>query len=143
MRHKGEKMEELIERKREEIDVNMMSPLIWAYIGDCVYELYVRQELINKTNLKPHKLHIEAIKYVKASKQAEILQKIFDKLTDEEKDIVRRGRNTENHHLPKNASVQEYMYSTAFEALIGYLYLTKKDKRLKEILSYIEIKPLD
>ena len=139
MRHKGEKMEELIERKREEIDVNMMSPLIWAYIGDCVYELYVRQELINKTNLKPHKLHIEAIKYVKASKQAEILQKIFDKLTDEEKDIVRRGRNTENHHLPKNASVQEYMYSTAFEALIGYLYLTKKDKRLKEILSYIEI----
>ena len=143
MRHKGEKMEELIERKREEIDVNMMSPLIWAYIGDCVYELYVRQELINKTNLKPHKLHIEAIKYVKASKQAEILQKIFDKLTDEEKDIVRRGRNTENHHLPKNASVQEYMYSTAFEALIGYLYLTKKDERLKEILSYIEIKPLD
>ena len=143
MRHKGEKMEELIERKREEIDVNMMSPLIWAYIGDCVYELYVRQELINKTNLKPHKLHIEAIKYVKASKQAEILQKIFDKLTDEEKDIVRRGRNTENHHLPKNASVQEYMYSTAFEALIGYLYLTKQDKRLKEILSYIEIKPLD
>ncbi len=143
MRHKGEKMEELIERKREEIDVNMMSPLTWAYIGDCVYELYVRQELINKTNLKPHRLHIEAIRYVKASKQAEILQKISDRLTEEEKDIVRRGRNAENHHLPKNASVQDYMYSTAFEALIGYLYLTKKDERLKEILSYIEIKPLD
>ena len=143
MRHKGEEMEELIERKREEIDVNMMSPLTWAYIGDCVYELYVRQELINKTNLKPHRLHIEAIRYVKASKQAEILQKISEKLTDEEKDIVRRGRNAENHHLPKNASVQDYMYSTAFEALIGYLYLTKKDERLKEILSYIEIKPLD
>lgn len=143
MRHKGEKMEELIERKREEIDVNMVSPLTWAYIGDCVYELYVRQELINKTNLKPHRLHIEAIRYVKASKQAEILQKISDRLTEEEKDIVRRGRNAENHHLPKNASVQDYMYSTAFEALIGYLYLTKKDERLKEILSYIEIKPLD
>ena len=142
MRHKGEKMEELIERKREEIDVNMMSPLTWAYIGDCVYELYVRQELINKTNLKPHRLHIEAIRYVKASKQAEILQKISDRLTEEEKDIVRRGRNAENHHLPKNASVQDYMYSTAFEALIGYLYLTKKDERLKEILSYIKIKPL-
>ena len=143
MRHKGEEMEELIERKREEIDVNMMSPLTWAYIGDCVYELYVRQELINKTNLKPRRLHIEAIRYVKASKQAEILQKISDRLTEEEKDIVRRGRNAENHHLPKNASVQDYMYSTAFEALIGYLYLTKKDERLKEILSYIEIKPLD
>ena len=122
----------------EEIEVNNMSPLTWAYIGDCVYELYVRQELINKTNLKPHRLHIEAIRYVKASKQAEILQKISDRLTEEEKDIVRRGRNAENHHLPKNASVQDYMYSTAFEALIGYLYLTKKDERLKEIFDKIE-----
>ena len=136
-------MEELIERRRDKKDVNMMSPLTWAYIGDCVYELYVRQELINKTNLKPHKLHIDAIKYVKASKQAEILQEIMPKLTEEEQDVVRRGRNAENHHLPKNASVQDYMYSTAFEALIGYLYLTKKDERLKEILSLIEVKPLD
>ena len=138
-----EKLENLIERKREIKDVKMMSPLTWAYIGDCVYELYVRNELINKTNLKPHKLHIEAIRYVKAKKQAEILEKIIDKLTEEEKDIVRRGRNTENHHLPKNASVKEYMYSTAFEALIGYLYLTKQDSRLKEILNLIEIKLLD
>ena len=117
----------------------MLSPLTWAYIGDCVYELYVRQELVNKTNLKPHNLHMEAIKYVKASKQAEILNKIMDVLTDKEKDIVRRGRNAENHHLPKNASVQDYMYSTAFEALIGYLYLTKQDERLKEIFSIINV----
>ena len=136
-------MEELIERKKDIKDVKMMSPLTWAYIGDCVYELYVRQELINKTNLKPHKLHIEAINYVKASKQAEILKEIMDKLTEEEKDIVRRGRNSENHHLPKNASVEDYMYSTAFEALIGYLYLSRQDERLKEILGLIEIKPLD
>ncbi len=136
-------MEELIERKKDEKDVNMMSPLTWAYIGDCVFELYVRQELINKTSLKPHKLHIDAIKYVKANKQAKILQEIMPKLTEEEQDIVRRGRNSENHHLPKNASVQDYMYSTAFEALIGYLYLTKKDERLKEILNLIEVKPLD
>ena len=127
-------MKELIERNKKEEEINMLSPLTWAYIGDCVYELYVRQELVNKTNLKPHNLHMEAIKYVKASKQAEILNKIMDVLTDKEKDIVRRGRNAENHHLPKNASVQDYMYSTAFEALIGYLYLTKQDERLKEIL---------
>ena len=132
-------MEELIERKKEKEEVNMMSPLTWAYIGDCVYELYVRQELVDKTNLKPHNLHIEAIKYVKASKQAEILNTIMDKLTEEEKEIVRRGRNAHNHHLPKNASVEEYMYSTAFEALIGYLYLTKQDKRLKEIFSIIDV----
>ena len=136
-------MEELIERRRNEKDVKMMSPLTWAYIGDCVYELYVREELINKTNLKPHKLHIEAIKYVKAKKQSEILKEILPNLTEEEQDIVRRGRNAENHHLPKNASVQEYMYATAFEALIGYLYLNKKDERLKEILGLIEVKPLD
>ena len=136
-------MEELIERRKDEQEVKMMSPLTWAYIVDCVYELYIRQELINKTNLKPHKLHIEAINYVKAKKQAEILQEILPKLTEEEQDIVRRGRNTENHHLPKNASIKDYMYSTAFEALIGYLYLTKKDERLKEILQSIEVKALD
>lgn len=127
-------MEEFINIEREEVDINLMSPLTWAYVGDCVYELYIRTKLINETNLKPHKLHIEAIKHVKAKSQAELLQKIYDKLTDEEKDIVRRGRNAENHHLPKNSNVQEYMYSTAFEALIGYLYLTKQNKRIKEIL---------
>ena len=63
------------------------------------------------------------------------LNKIQDKLNDEEKDIVRRGRNAENHHVPKNSTVEEYSYSTAFEALIGYLYLTKQDERLKEILN--------
>ncbi len=125
---------EIIERKKDELQVKMLSPLIWAYIGDSVFELYVRTELINKTKLKPHKLHIEAIKYVKASAQANILKKIKDKLTKEEIEIVRRGRNTQNHHLAKNATVQEYMYSTAFEGLIGYLYLTKQDERLKEIL---------
>ena len=79
-------------------------------------------------------LHIEAIKYVKADAQVKTLNKIYESLTEEEKDIVRRGRNAENHHLPKNSTVEEYSYSTAFEALIGYLYLTKQDERLKEIL---------
>ncbi len=127
-------MEELIELNRPEEEINMLSPLTWAYIGDCVYELYIRTNLVNTTNSKPHKLHIETIKYVKAKSQAELLAKIQDKLTEEEKDIVRRGRNAENHHLPKNSNVQEYMHATAFEALIGYLYLTKKFGRIKEIL---------
>ncbi len=128
-------MIEFVELEKDEKDVNLMSPLTWAYVGDCVYELYIRTMLINKTNLKPHKLHIETIKYVRAQSQAKFLKKIYEDLTGEEKDIVRRGRNAENHHLPKNANVEEYMYSTAFEALIGYLYLTKKDERLKEILN--------
>ena len=127
-------MEEWIHLDRPEEEINLLSPLTWAYVGDCVYELYIRTNLVNKTNLKPHKLHIETIKHVKAKSQAKLLEKIYDKLTEEEKDIVRRGRNAESHHLPKNANVQEYKYATAFEGLIGYLYLTKQFKRLKEIL---------
>ena len=125
---------ELIERKKERSEIDEMSPLVWAYIGDCVYELFIRMHLINTTRLKPHKLHIESIQYVKAKAQAEILEKVMDHLTEQEIEIVKRGRNAENHHLPKNATVQDYMYSTAFEALIGYLYLTKQDERLNEIL---------
>ena len=127
-------MEEWIHLDRPKEEINLLSPLTWAYVGDCVYELYIRTNLINKTNLKPHKLHIETIKYVKAKSQARLLEEIHDKLTEEEKNIVRRGRNAESHHLPKNANVQEYKYATAFESLIGYLYLTKQFKRLKEIL---------
>ena len=127
-------MEEFINIEKDITDIRLMNPLTWAYIGDNVYELFIRTYLINTTNLKPHKLHIEAIKYVKASAQANILKNIYEDLTEEEKEIVRRGRNTENHHVPKNSNVQEYMYATAFEALIGYLYLTKQNKRLKEIL---------
>lgn len=130
-------MIELINREKDVAEVNTMSPLIWAYIGDGVYELFIRTHLINTTKLKPHMLHIESIKYVKADAQVKMLNKIQEKLTDEEKDIVRRGRNADNHHVPKNATVEEYSYSTAFEALIGYLYLTKQDERLKEILEMI------
>ena len=117
------------------IDMNSMNSLVLAYLGDSVYELYVRTKLVDETKLKPHALHIEAIKHVKAQAQAETLKKIFDELTEKEQDVVRRGRNAENHHLPKNANVQDYMYATAFEALLGYLYLTKQDTRLKEILA--------
>ena len=130
-------MEEFLKIDRPKEEVELMSPLTWAYIGDAVYELYIRNKLINETNLKPHKLHIEAIRYVKAKSQAEKLSEIYESLTDEEKDIVRRGRNTQNHHLPKNSNVQEYMYATAFEALIGYLYLTKQNARLRELFANI------
>ena len=126
---------EIIERKRDLQDVKMLSPLVWAYIGDSVYEIFIRNHLINKSNAKPHSLHIETVKYVKAKAQVKTLEKIKSNLTEEEKDIVRRGRNVQNHHVPKNVDVGEYAYATAFEALIGYLYLTKQDERLKEILS--------
>ena len=125
---------ELINRERNEEDVNLLSPLTWAYIGDSIYELYIRTNLVNKTKVKPHLLHIKTIEYVKAKAQADKLKEITEMLTEEEKEIVRRTRNTQNHHLPKNSSLAEYQKATAFEALIGYLYLTKDFKRLKEIL---------
>lgn len=130
-------MESFIELVKDEQEVNLMPPLVWAYVGDCVYELYVRTKLVNETKLKPHSLHIKSIKYVKAKAQAEILKDIHENLTEKEQEIVRRGRNAQNHHLPKNANVQDYMYATAFEALVGYLYLTKQHNRLKEIFDNI------
>ena len=130
-------MEELIDRKKDIDEVKLMPPLVWAYVGDSVYELFIRTQLVNNSKMNPHKLHVEAIKYVKAQAQAEILENLQEFLTDEEKDIVRRGRNAQNHHLPKNANVADYSLATAFEALIGYLYLSKQDERLKEILNKI------
>ncbi|MCI9039127.1 MAG: Mini-ribonuclease 3, partial [Clostridia bacterium] len=74
---------ELIERTRSIEEVRQMSPLTWAYVGDSVYEQYIRTYLINTTRLKPHELHIKAIKYVKAKAQADILQKLEEILTEE------------------------------------------------------------
>lgn len=133
-------IEEFIPIKKDESEINQMSPLVWAYVGDCVYELYIRTYLVDNTSLKPHKLHIESIKYVKAGSQAKFLEEFFENLTEDEKSIVRRGRNANNHHLPKNSNVQEYMYSTAFEGLIGYLYLCKKYDRVKEIIEKFVLK---
>ena len=124
---------------KNEKEVNLMNPLTWAYIGDSVYELYIRKHLVETTNSKPNKLHKEAIKFVRAKAQAEILNNINDSLTEKEQEIVRRTRNTENHHLPKNAELKDYMYATAFEGLIGYLYLSKQNERLEEILKQCTI----
>ena len=130
-------MKDIIPRNKELDEVKLMPPLVWAYIGDCVYELYIRMHLVNNTRLHPHELHVKTTEYVKAKAQAEILKEILDILTDEEKDIIRRARNAENHHLPKNASIEDYKYATSFEALIGYLYLSKQDERLNQILELV------
>ena len=81
-------IEEFIPINKESQDINQMSPLVWAYVGDCVYELYIRTYLVDNTSLKPHKLHIESIKYVKAGAQAKFLENFYEDLTDEEKDII-------------------------------------------------------
>lgn len=113
-----------------------LSPLVLAFIGDSVYDLYIKTRIVIKGNRPVYFLHRECVKYVKAEPQANILKKIYNKLTEEEKDIVRRGRNAKSATIPKNADVQDYRLATAFEALLGYLYLTKNIKRLNEILEF-------
>ncbi len=123
-------MLELIQETEKK--VNELSPLTWAYIGDAVYELYIREKLVENAKSKPHKLHLESIKYVKAAAQAEALSKIEESLTEEEKEIVRRTRNTKNHHLPRNSNVNEYMYATAFEGLIRISLSNQKTRKAKQ-----------
>lgn len=117
-----------------ESDIKQMSPLVLAYMGDAVYEKYIREYVIRQGLCNNGLLHKKTIKYVSAKGQAEILEKIEKKLTEEELDVVRRGRNSNPHSTAKNADVIVYKYATGFEALIGYLYLTSQEKRLKEIL---------
>ena len=116
-------------------DVMQMSPLVWAYMGDAVYEKFIREYVIRQGLCKNGLLHKKSIKFVSANGQVKILKRIEEKLTEEEQDIVRRGRNSNPHSHAKNADIVDYKYATGFEALIGYLYLTEQQERLDEILN--------
>ena len=115
-------------------DVLQMSPLVWAYMGDAVYEKYIREYVIKQGLCKNGLLHKKSIKYVSAKNQAEILKGLEAELTEDELDIVRRGRNSNPHSHAKNADIIDYKYATGFEALIGHLYLIEENERLNEIL---------
>lgn len=113
-----------------------MSPLVLAYLGDTVYESYIREYLITKNiNKKVNDLHKSAIKYVKAKAQATIIHNIEQELTEEELRIYKRGRNQKSHTSAKNADIIDYKCATGFEALIGYLYLSKQTERLDYIIN--------
>jgi Uncharacterized protein conserved in bacteria len=117
-------------------DAGSLNALVLAYIGDAVFEVYVRTRMIAaEPNKSVHKLHMMSTEYVKAHAQSDTAHRISGMLTDEELSIVRRGRNSKSGYVPKNADVVEYRMATGFEALMGYLYLTGKTKRLIEILN--------
>jgi ribonuclease III family protein len=124
----------LDEIKIDKKDVHLMSPLVLAYVGDAVYEVFIRTLIVSQGNAPVHKLHVRSIKYVKAKAQSDIVHRIMDLLTPEEHDIVRRGRNAKSGTVPKNADITEYKYATGFESLIGYLYLKGELSRLQQIL---------
>lgn len=117
-----------------EQDIKSYSPLVLAYIGDCVYELVVRTVLIEKKGGTVQKLHKQATWYVKASTQSTIIDKLLPILSEEENDIYRRGKNAKSHTSPKNADIGDYHKATGFEALIGFLYMKKDFERILELL---------
>lgn len=117
-------------------DILMLSPLQLAYLGDAVYELLVRTYLLDR-GLRVNELHKEATKYVKAKSQAEIIHRVFDKLSQDEQACVKKGRNAKTHTSPKNADIVDYKYATGLECLFGYLYLNGKDDRMEEIFQEI------
>ena len=112
------------------------SALTLAYVGDCVYELYVRSYLIKDGNRNVNELHKTATRYVCCRAQSNFYHRIEDKLTDEEAAVFRRGRNTKSH-VPKNADMSDYRNATGVEALIGHLYLSGNQERIAELLQYI------
>ena len=116
-----------------EIDPRQISPLSLAYIGDAVYELYIRSYIMKDCNMPVSKLHKAATRFVSATSQATIVKKISQNFTDEEMSVYKRGRNT-NSHPPKNADMVDYKSATGIEALIGYLYITEQSDRILEIM---------
>lgn len=111
----------------------LINPVVLAYMGDAVFELLVRQYLISLPNNKSHHLHKEATKLVSAKAQKELLERWTPYLTEEEADIMRRGRNTKSGAPPKNADPADYRMATALECLVGYLYFEGRLDRLGEL----------
>lgn len=114
---------------------------ILALLGDAVFSLYVREELLKQGINNPNTLQKKSIDYVSAKSQAKILEELINNniLTKEELDIVKRGRNNKKENHPKNTDIITYKLSTGFEALLGDLYINNKE-RLNEILQNIEVK---
>ena len=121
------------------MNVDEINVITLAYLGDAVYELYVRNYLISEGIAKVEDLQKEAVKYVSAKGQSRILNYLIDNefLSLEEIDIVKRGRNYKRESHPKNTDIITYKMSTGFECLIGYLYFSKNNKRIDDIMNYI------
>ena len=122
-----------VEQQLMENDLQSYSPTVLAYIGDAVFELLVRTRLAKNRHQRINTLHNMTVSYVNAENQARIVRDIYGYLTEEEKDLIRRGRNTKGAG-PKNADPGAYRLSTGFEALLGYLYLKGDEERLYELV---------
>ena len=120
----------MAETKLTSEEINQISAQNLAYLGDCVYELYVREHLVRKNSSRAS---VESLKYVTAHIQSGVVEKILPLLTEEEEDAYRRGRTLGHSSTPKSSTVGEYRRATGLEALFGWLYLSGKHDRLREL----------
>lgn len=116
-------------------DWKLYSPLTLAYLGDAVYEMVIRTICVKRTNMQTQKLHRKVTGYVSAKAQAKMVDALLGELTEEEESIYRRGRNSKPYTKAKNASMEEYLKATGFEALVGYLYLQKEYERMNALIA--------
>ena len=127
---------ELISLKDPNLDPNTIKPLALAYLGDTIFDVYVRSLLVASGQQDAHKLHEKATKLVNAASQARLMRMLLDKLTEEEMTVYKHGRNQHPYSLPKNQSPVDYKTATGLEALLGYLYLNNREDRVIELLNY-------
>lgn len=119
------------------VNPKQLSPLTLAFVGDAVYELFVRQQLVDEANRPVNQLHHAAVRRVKAAAQARDIRGIMERLTEEETAVFKRGRNAHANHTPKNADEGDYHYATGLEAVFGYVYLQGNLTRLRELFYMI------
>ena len=127
-----------IEIIKNYLNIQNINVLALAYLGDSIYELFIREHLLEKGIVKVKELQSEAINYVSARNQSNYLMKMIEEnfFKEEEIDIIKRARNHKSH-ASKSTDIRTYKNSTGLEALIGYLYLNKQNERIKEIMKYI------
>ena len=128
-------IEDIIKLKDSNCNPKDVNPTVLAYLGDGIYELFVRDMVVQTGASKVQTLHKLSVQFVKASSQAKALKLIQEVLDEEELGVVRRARNHKTLSMPKNAKIMEYKMATAFEALLGYLYLLQKKERLEELMN--------
>ena len=110
--------------------------LVFAFVGDAVFSLFVRTYLAGRSTAKAGMLHTLAVKFVRASYQSRLIDLLQEKLTEKEQQIILSARNQKTNNVAKNSNLVEYKKSTSFEALLGFLYLTNQNERLLEILGF-------
>ena len=130
----------------KEQDIRAYSPLTLAYMGDAIYELVIRTVIVERANRSANDLHKKATRYVKAETQAKIITALVgeagedgagSELTEDEKAVYKRGRNAKSYTTAKNATMADYRKATGVEALFGYLYLSGREARIKELFRKI------